>query len=675
MSNSRVEIRFTESEREVFAYRETVPVPDFATKNLIVQDGLYQGSPLRLDVSPFLRAPMAAFSSRAIKETIVCGSLQVGKTLFLYACLAWCMVFRHGVKMLAMPNEGSRDRAVGRKLWPLIKGSPLLKRLVYKRKRDTIELKDGTGLELASAESPQQRATITVRDLLVDEEDLFSRTGKSNPLRDFKGRTNSYGDDSKIARACQPKGDESSSIWHGITKEAEVLYCYEIKCPACPHRGLPDIKNIIVPDGETDPRTIRSHKSARYTCPECGYSWTDYIRDLAVGEGEYYPYRWDDRRGFLRIENPPLNWLPYRWDEPCDTPPPKSVGFHIPGILARSVSLSEIAARKIESEASPDPEEKRQFNNDVLGIPYSPVAIQTTSEKILTRKVNWLPARTVPYGSVALTCGIDMQKRGFWYLVRAWMPNLASYVIDYGTLETWDHVSALAFNTWYPVQGTEMAPPDEKGLVLPSLTGELMPIWRACLDTGGTETEGVTSRTEEAYWWVRTNGGGVIHACKGASHSQTAHVRRVIRERMPSGKPIPGGLPLYLLDTTNIKIIDTGRLINEENTQPIYLHRDCDETLAKHLSSEKLVRHGKSFIWEALHNDNHLRDCLMLSSAAADASFTPSLPHYIMQMEQQKRAANMAQSAKPKKRDQAHTGRNGRDQRARSRNDRNGRHR
>lgn len=139
-------------------------------------------------------------------------------------------------------------------------------------------------------------------------------------------------------------------------------------------------------------------------------------------------------------------------------------------------------------------------------MPWSPVELQTDVDRLLELRDPHLPPRTVPHGAVALTCGIDVQKRGFWYLVRAWMPTMASYVIDYGYLGSWDDVQALVFDTCYPVQG-----PDGSDV------GERMPIWRACIDSGGTETEGVYTRTEEVYMWVRANGCGVVHACKGAS--------------------------------------------------------------------------------------------------------------------------------------------------------------
>ena len=44
-------ITFCEGERRVFAHRALMPCSEWASKHLIVQDGLYKGSPLRLDVA------------------------------------------------------------------------------------------------------------------------------------------------------------------------------------------------------------------------------------------------------------------------------------------------------------------------------------------------------------------------------------------------------------------------------------------------------------------------------------------------------------------------------------------------------------------------------------------------------------------------------------------------
>lgn len=617
-------IHFCEAERRIFARREVLPVSSWAAKNLIVQDGIYRGSPLRLDVSPFLAGPMDAFSDPAIREVVVCGSLQVGKTLFLYACLGWAMDYRPGVKMLAMPTREAMARVAEKKLKPLLRGSPALRRLVEKYRLGTISLKDGTSIELANAESPSQRASITVQDLFIDEEDLYGGGGSSQALEDFKGRARSYGDYAKIARACQIKGGPESSIWRGITSQVDQLFCYEVVCPACRRPHLPDVANIIVTENEQDPRLIRSRRLARYRCPDCGYIWSDHTRDVAVAAGRWAPYRWT---GSAFEPAPPV-------------PDARSVGFHLPALISRMVSLSDIAARRILAEASESPEEKRQYMNDDLALPYVPVEIVTEAEKLLELRDAHLPPRTVPHGALALTCGIDVQKRGFWYLVRAWMPSLASYVIDYGYLDGWEDISRLCFDTFYPV----LAP---DGV---SDSGERMDIWRAAIDSGGTETEGVFSRTEEVYMWVRAYGAGRVFACKGASREQATPVRVRIRERLPhSGRPIPGGLRLQLLDVNVLKTQEFGRMLNPDNRHPLRFHAGADQTLADQLSAERMLRKGSRLVWEQVRRDNHLLDCLVLSAACADASWTPSLPLYAIQLKRQAEAP--APAPKPKKRE------------------------
>lgn len=611
-------IHFCPSERRIFARREILPVSRWAAKNLIVQDGIYKGSPLRLDVSPFLAGPMDAFSNPDIREVVVCGSLQVGKTLFLYACMGWAMDYRPGVKMLAMPTRDAMGRVVQNKLKPLLQGSPALRRLVDKFRLATIALKDGTSIELANAESPSQRASITVQDLFIDEEDLYA---DPHALEDFRGRVRSYGDYAKIARACQIKGGVESSIWRGVTESVDQLFCYEVVCPACQKAHLPDVANLEIPCGESDPRLIRSRRLARYRCPSCGYLWSDHTRDVAVAAGSWKPCIYRD--GAFHPAPAQVS--------------PRSVGYHLPALLSRFVSLSDIAARRLLAESSDNPEEKRQYLNDDLALPYIPVELVTDSEKLLALRDPHLPPRTVPHGALALTCGIDVQKRGFWYLVRAWMPSLASYVIDYGYIDSWEDVARICFDTFYPVQG-----PDG------SDCGERMNIWRAAIDSGGTETEGVFTRTEEVYMWVRAYGSGIVFATKGASREQATPVRVRIRERLPhSGKPIPGGLRLQIVDVNTLKTQEMGRMLNPENRHPLRFHSETDSVFTDQLSSERMIRKNGRLVWEQIRQDNHLLDCLVLSAACADASWTPSLPLYALQM--QRAQQNPAPPPQPRK--------------------------
>jgi len=343
-----------------------------------------------------------------------------------------------------------------------------------------------------------------------------------------------------------------------------------------------------------DPQKIKRDTLARYKCPACGFLWTDHMRDVAVAAG--------------------------RWRAEESVPRPKSVGFHLPAILSRAVSLSEILSEKMKAEASDDPDVKQAYVNGYWAKPYKPVVVETDESKILDLINPDMPARVVPRGFIALTTGIDMQKHGFWFMVCAWTAGLECFVLDYGRLLDFCDVEALVWETTFPQASGE--PP--------------LPIWRAPIDTGGTRTDvDLLTRTEECYQFVREHGRGRIFATKGASHQQTVPVTWSVIDKMPrSHAAIPGGLQLFKLDTAHFKGLVHARL-QPSSKQPIILHAEAEASLARQLASERLMRgRGGAVAWEQIHRDNHFFDCLCMNFAAVNASWTPSLQMLASRIEQ-----------------------------------------
>ena len=93
-------------------------------------------------------------------------------------------------------------------------------------------------------------------------------------------------------------------------------------------------------------------------------------------------------------------------------------------------------------------------------------------------------------------------------------------------------------------------------------------------------------------------------------------------------------------------------MLNQDSRQPLRFHAGADETLASQLSAERMVRKNGNLVWVRERKENHLLDCLVLSAAAADASWTPSLPHYILQLQAQARMQNETSRPRAKKRPQ-----------------------
>ncbi len=608
---------FTAGERDVFRRRPHTPPSAWAEENVIIKDGPYKGTRWRNETVPYLPEVIDTWALPWTEETVVAGTAQSAKSSGMYRCIEYAVDRRPGPKMLAMPDDLTLSRVSQFKLLPSIKACAATRAKLTKATQDTFVFSDGSVLYLSSAQSPSQRASISVMDLFLDEEDLYKTiAGQGDPVTDFKERLTSYKGMCKLFRVCKPVGGEESSIWNAL------LACVEIRaravvCPACGTEQFMRFSQIKF-RGVRDPKAMRQDKAARYECEHCKYHWSDYARDMAVRCGAWRPVRFDDKtRTFVATA------AVYR---------PRSVGFHLPALLSPFVSLSEIAAAFLEAKA--DPRLWQSFYNNMLAEPYARAAIRTSWERVLDARVKTLPPRTVPAAAVALTAGFDLQKRGLWYVVRAWAASLESWLVDYGYVPVFDDVFRISFEAFYPVEGG-----GEKG------------IWRAGLDTGGGDTDDeVWTRTEEAYQWVRANGLGKIFACKGASHAQLQPVKRTPIDKLPrSGKPIPGGLVLHLIDTDYFKRLIHARLAPDA-AQPMRLHAGADEEYAKQLAAEELVMSKGKPVWRQVRRDNHLLDCEMLAAACAAPEWTPGLQLLARQEEEPVARPRPAAIAQPQRR-------------------------
>ncbi len=587
--------RFTAGERDIFRRRPYVPLSVWASENVILKDGPYAGSRFRLDVNPYLQGIMDTWSDPSVEEVDVSGSAQTGKTVIIHSAIAYSVDQRPGPRMLAMQDDDAIAKVMTAKLMPIFKASPVIRGKLGKARASFVTFRDGTALFLASAMSQSQRASISIQDLFLDEEALYKQiAGQGVPVAEFIERTRSYSDKRKILRLSKPIGGEECSIVQAL-EECDEVREYHARCPACSTLQPFTEEGLTTSEKTANPQEVERRKLGRYKCCHCGYLWSDTIRDRAVLHG--------------------------RWIAAEPVAKPRRVGFHLPAILSKAVSISEVVAAKMRADASDSPAVKQQYDNGIWARPHRQVAVETSQEQILSRIDPDLPPRTVPGDAVALTAGIDVQARGFWFTVLAWRPDMSSALIDYGRLTDWDSVLAL-LDTRYPFE--EDSPKH----------GASLNIWRAGIDSGGTKTGmAVVSRTEEVYSFVRRHGQGRLFACKGASRETYTPVRAVSIDRMPSSKVrIPGGLWLYLLDTNTFKALLFSRL-QPDASQPFTLHNATDESFALQMTAERQER-GKDgkMSWVRVHKNNHYIDCCMMASACVDGSWMPSF-QYILEQE------------------------------------------
>lgn len=594
-------ITFTEGERRVFRIPERISTADWAARYRMVVDG-GRKSPWRNELSPCAVGIMDALDEPYIREVYVKAAPQTVKTQAFINYLQKRIDQAPTSAMVVMPDENLQRRFFKRRLITSIKATPrinaLLSPYVGDITRRSVSFINGMDITGAWAGSAAVMASDAMEVVILDEMNKYPmpQNDEPNAFDAAKQRTNSFPFTYKIYGGSTPTG-ETGLITQIIKSRADEIRYYYVKCPICGEEQRMIWQNISWGDSR-DPRHILRGKLARYNCCACGMQWDDDLRNRAV-----------------------LATIKTGWrNEGEPVTRPRAVAFVLPSWYA--LSMSEAVASFLEGQD--DPEKLKTWVTQHCSEEWIEKAIKKTENAVLQRQSVY-PALIVPPDVVALTAGIDVQKRGYWFVVRGWAEDLTSWLIQYGYMTAWDDIETLIYRTDYKIYDRQ----------------DTMKIWRAGIDTGGGETdESDWSRTEEIYQWLRKQPMGAaqkVYGIKGATHIRSLAAKRIKISRLDtlpsSNKPIPGGLELRLLDTSQYKGLVHFRLGRKEEgddgkpeSQRFYVHQGVGIDYVKQLLSEEYrMGKGKKYDWKQTYYQNHLLDCEVIAAACADSEWLPSI--------------------------------------------------
>ena len=617
--------RFTEGERRIFRIPERISTADWAEKYRIVVDG-GRKSPWRNDLSPCAVGVMDALDAPFIREVYVQAAPQTIKTQAFMNYLLRRIDQDPGPAMIVFPDEKLTRRFFRRRLLTSIKNTPrtaeLLSTVMGDVTRTSISFVNGMDITGAWAGSAATMASDAMEIIDLDEVNKYPAPVSDEPgaFDAARQRANSFPFTYKLYGSSTPTG-EHGEISVIIKKRADEVRYYYAKCPICGEEQRMVWENITWGDTR-DPRKVLREKLAHYNCKTCAFQWDDEMRDRAVLDT--IKTGWRTEEGAEKVARP------------------RAVAFKLPSWY--KLSMSEAVAAFLEGQD--DPEKLKTWVTQHCAEEWIEKAIKKTENAVLQRQSVY-PALIVPPEAVALTAGIDVQKHGFWFVVRAWAEDLTSWLIQYGYINTFADVEALVYNTEYKIYESQ----------------QTMKIWRAGIDTGGGETDASDdwSRTEEIYQWLRKQPAGAaqkIYGIKGATHIKSLAAKRIKITRIDtlpsSSKTIPGGLELRLLDTSQYKGLIHFRLGRKEaaedgpaETQRFYVHQGVGIDYVKQLLAEEYRQtKGRKWEWKKTYYQNHLLDCEVIAAACADAEWLPSLQMLAGYLRQQSNPETAVQSGR-----------------------------
>ena len=569
-------------------------------------------SPWRNDLSPCTVGIMDALDQPFVREVYVQAAPQTVKTQAIFNYLMRRIDQAPSSAMVVMPDENLTRRFFKRRLIPSIKATPrtaeLLSPIMGDITRRSVSFINGMDISGAWAGSPAVLASDAMELVILDEMNKYPipQSDEPNAFDAAKQRTNSFPFTYKIYGGSTPTG-EHGLITTVIKKRADEVRHYFAKCPICGEEQRMVWDNISWGDTR-DPRKVMREKLARYNCCACGMQWDDDLRNIAV-----------------------LTTMRTGWRAEAPIERPRVIAYKLPSWYV--LSMSEAVASFLEGQD--DPEKLKTWVTQHCAEEWIEKAIKKSENAVMKRQSIY-PALIVPPDVVALTAGIDVQKRGYWFVVRGWAEDLTSWLVQYGYLTAWEDVEALLYQTEYRIHETQST----------------MKIWRAGIDTGGGETdESDWSRTEEIYQWLRKQPMGAaqrVFGIKGASHIRSLAAKRIKISRIDtlpgSQKPIPGGLELRLLDTSQYKGLVHFRLGRKEagddgpaETQRFYVHQGVGIDYVKQLLSEEYrMGKGKKYEWKQTYYQNHILDCECIAAACADSEWLPNIQMLSQYLKKQK---------------------------------------
>lgn len=551
---------------------------------------------------PHLRLPMDLYSMPHVRLIVLKFATQTGKTETQLNCIGYTIHQKPGPTLAVYPNEQLYKKISTTRIQPMIDECPdLSAKKVPNPDRFKIEemhFRDCI-LYLSSAQTPAGLASMPIENLFCDEVSKYPEFSgrEGGPVDHATERQKTYPHSSKTVLVSSPTTHDGP-ISTFFKTCMEQLYRF-VPCPHCgafqimKFSDRPDGKHRIYRvkfdkfegfDATNPEHRFHAKQTAYYECEVCREKIIDDQKDRMLPAG-----RW------LREDGSEPNIMS------------ESFGLQLGSIYSPFVSLGMMISKFLE--VKDDPPRLMNFINGWLGEEWEDISIERKEPIALleSNRMDIAP-QTVSRDAICLTMGIDTQLAGFPWIVRAWLRDRTSCLVDYGFAAAFSDLETLIFERSYPIDGT----------------AHRMGIWRAPIDTGGTQLEGEISQTEAVYEWLRKNGRGIAFGVKGATWKTGHRVAQTIIGKMPgkSGRVLPGGLVIYLVDTTAFKEAIHVRLAREANEGGRFLfHRETTQEYMEQLLAEykrKDTRTGKTEWVQKKGVPNHFLDCEVYAMAAVD---------------------------------------------------------
>ncbi|HUV59160.1 MAG TPA: terminase gpA endonuclease subunit [Desulfatiglandales bacterium] len=599
-------------EQSALSPPEPLNVSGWANKNIVLlPETAREPGPYRWQRTPYARDIMNLYKHPDIHHIVLKWGTQLGKSVILYNILGYAIDQDPYSTLLIYPSDDEGKTVSRTRIQPLIEASQALRK---KKPKDTKKYQldelhfPGMVLYIAGSNSPTPLSQKPCRNIFRDEINKWpSLIGDyGDPMDLSEERFKSFFDIRKVIDVSSPTTEHGN-----ITKQealCQVILKYYVSCPFCQRLQTLEWEGIKFENRQDLDMVSRIHlakSTARYECKFCHKqiddTYKEWMLNLDNGAG------WFD----MNIKEPePVSDSIAELFKHFEELGIKleSVAARLPSFYSPWLRWGDIVGKFLEAHLSTFKrfDKLRAFTTDWKAEEWVDKIEEKSENDILALRCEY-PPLTVPPQAVVLTCGVDCQKDGFYFVVRAWAKDYTSWLIRYGFLLEWEDIFRLIYEDSYPIEGN----PEKR-----------MKLWRAAIDTGGGQ-DGDMSLTERAYRFIAQYGGGGTFGVKGASREMVNKMKLTLIGTLPGSRntPIPGGsVRLWIVDTAYFKDVFHARMqIKDGDPGAIYLHSETGLDYANQIVAEEKRRQKDGrYKWVHVRGQNHFFDAEIYCNCLVD---------------------------------------------------------
>lgn len=548
-----------------------------------------------------MREIMRAFSETGVERVIGVMGSQMGKTEVLFNILGHR--FDEGPRVPALyigPTQKQVRSISADRIRKMLRTTPSLWEALEKGQRDATYEKflHDVRLGFAWAGSATELASHPAGLALVDEVDRMDAdvSGEGDPVTLAEARLATY-HGSTLGVFTTPTLEGASKGWALL--DESTLEFWTWCCRHCAESFVPHLALVRWPEA-APLHEVRDQ--AIVACPHCGGEHGDADKHALNAAGAYRRHR---KLG--DTEEAPAAAVFGQYVVDREPQPNPSRGFWISGLASPWNKLGRLAAAYVRATRARSQERVQGVVNTGFGELYRVEGEAPPWELVLGLRRDYAPG-TLPSGVQLITAGVDVQKRGLYFVIHGWGYNLSSWLLRHGYIAgdtEFDSVWLLLART------------------LRERFGELA-VARTFIDSGYRPGDKERAPENAVYRFAQRE--PHVFASKGHDILDRPMKANDIDVTV-SGRLLKGGLRLWHLNTDYFKSTIYSRLRWPEGEAGEWsLHREADVDFARQVVAEQLLITSSGKRTWLRKGDNHYLDAVMNALAAAYSLQAEALP-------------------------------------------------